>query len=98
MLIFLVIKHISKYYERINGKLLDISDEVPFDLPETWAWCRCASIVNYRIGKHPGQLTICIENLAAKWLRKVVGKWARLTTNSIRSNCSSSRALPPKEI
>ena len=45
----------NKYYERINGKLLDISDEVPFDLPETWAWCRFASIVNYRIGKTPSR-------------------------------------------
>ena len=49
---------------------------MPFDLPDTWAWCRIASIVNYRIGKPPGLLTICIENLAVKWLRKVVGKWA----------------------
>ena len=55
---------------------MDITDEVPFDLPDTWAWCRIASIVNYRIGKPPGLLTICIENLAVKWLRKVVGKWA----------------------
>ena len=54
---------------------MDISDEVPFDLPEAWAWCRFASIVNYRIGKPPGLLTICIENLAAKWLLKVVGRW-----------------------
>ena len=45
----------NKYYERINGKLLNISDEVPFDLPETWAWCRFASIVNYRIGKTPAR-------------------------------------------
>ena len=34
---------------------MDISDEVPFDLPETWAWCRFASIVNYRIGKTPAR-------------------------------------------
>ena len=43
----------NKYYERINGNLLDISDEVPFDLPDTWAWCRFLTIVNYRIGKTP---------------------------------------------
>ena len=45
----------NKYYERINGSLLDISDEVPFDLPETWAWCRFSTIVNYRIGKTPAR-------------------------------------------
>ena len=32
---------------------MDISDEVPFDLPDTWAWCRFLTIVNYRIGKTP---------------------------------------------
>ena len=45
----------NKYYERINGNLLDISDEAPFDLPETWAWCRFSTIVNYRIGKTPAR-------------------------------------------
>ena len=34
---------------------MDISDEVPFDLPETWAWCRFSTIVNYRIGKTPAR-------------------------------------------
>lgn len=43
----------NKYYEKIAGKVLDISEEIPFDLPETWAWCRFATIVNYRIGKTP---------------------------------------------
>ena len=46
---------VNKYYERINGNLLDISDEVPFDLPDTWAWCRFLTIVNYRIGKTPAR-------------------------------------------
>lgn len=34
---------------------MDISDEVPFDLPDTWAWCRFLTIVNYRIGKTPAR-------------------------------------------
>ena len=43
----------NKYYENLNGKTLDISEEVPFDLPESWRWCRLGSIVHYRIGKTP---------------------------------------------
>jgi type I restriction enzyme S subunit len=43
----------NKYYEKIDAKILDISEEIPFDLPETWEWCRFATIVNYRIGKTP---------------------------------------------
>ena len=50
MLIFLVIKHISKYYERIDGNLLDISDEVPFDLPDSWVWARLSSVCNMFAG------------------------------------------------
>ena len=28
------------YYEEIGGKVENISDEIPFELPEGWAWCR----------------------------------------------------------
>jgi len=45
----------NKYYEKTNGKTLEISDEIPFDLPESWCWCRLASIVHYRIGKTPAR-------------------------------------------
>ena len=36
----------NKYYENVNCKVLDISDEVPFDIPDTWCWCRVGDIVN----------------------------------------------------
>ncbi len=45
----------NKYYEIIGGKALEISDEIPFDLPESWSWCRLASIAHYRIGKTPAR-------------------------------------------
>ena len=45
----------NKYYEKIDGKTLDISEKIPFDLPESWCWCRFASIVHYRIGKTPAR-------------------------------------------
>ena len=28
------------YYEQVDGKTIDITDEIPFDLPDSWAWCR----------------------------------------------------------
>ena len=30
----------NSYYEKIGGKVENISDEIPFELPESWAWCR----------------------------------------------------------
>lgn len=29
-----------------------IEDEIPFELPEGWAWCRLNSIVDVRDGTH----------------------------------------------
>lgn len=43
----------NKYYEQVGGKVLDISDEIPFDLPDTWAWSRFSVIAHYQIGKTP---------------------------------------------
>lgn len=40
----------NKYYERIDGNLLDISDEVPFDLPDSWVWARLSSVCNMFTG------------------------------------------------
>ena len=40
----------NKYYERMNGNLLDISDEVPFDLPDSWAWARLSTVCNMYTG------------------------------------------------
>ena len=28
------------YYEHINGKDVDITEDIPFDLPDSWAWSR----------------------------------------------------------
>ena len=30
----------NKYYENVNGKTLDINEEIPFDIPDTWNWVR----------------------------------------------------------
>ena len=34
----------NRYYETIDGKTTDITEEIPFDLPDSWAWCRFRSI------------------------------------------------------
>ena len=40
----------NRYYEQIDGKTADITDEIPFDLPESWAWCRLREIGNILYG------------------------------------------------
>ena len=41
----------NKYYERINGKIVCINNEIPFDVPETWLWCRLGTIFDHNTGK-----------------------------------------------
>ena len=44
----------KRYYEQIDGKTNDISDEIPFDLPERWGIARigqCIKLLNGRAYK-----------------------------------------------
>ena len=34
----------NRYYEHIGGKSVDITEEIPFDLPSSWRWARLLSI------------------------------------------------------
>ena len=45
----------NKYYEQIGREIVDISDEVPFDLPSNWQWVRFGQIVRMCIGKTPAR-------------------------------------------
>ena len=38
------------YYEHINGKTVDITEEIPFELPKNWGWSRIQDISNSYIG------------------------------------------------
>ena len=41
------------HYEKFqDGSVKCIEDEIPFELPEGWAWCRLNSIVDVRDGTH----------------------------------------------
>ena len=44
----------NKYYEKVDGKVLDINEEIPFDIPESWSWVRLQQICTYiHRGKSP---------------------------------------------
>ena len=59
----------NKYYEQIGASCNDITDEIPFDLPCNWCWCRFSNIVSMTIGKTParGEQTYWI-NGAYNWV------------------------------
>ena len=41
----------NKYYEQIGENCNDITDEIPFDLPYNWCWCRFSNIVSMLLEK-----------------------------------------------
>ena len=40
----------NKYYEQVEGESVDITEDIPFDVPEGWVWCRLKSICSIFTG------------------------------------------------
>ena len=41
----------NKYYEQIGDKCVEITEEIPFEIPNSWAWCRIGDIATIKGGK-----------------------------------------------
>ena len=41
----------NKYYEKVGGKNVEISGELPFDIPSSWAWCRLGFVIILQSGQ-----------------------------------------------
>ena len=51
-----------------DGTVKDIEDEIPFDVPEGWAWCRLGEICDLKAGKSISATDIFSDNSDAKYL------------------------------
>ena len=40
----------NKYYEQIGKKCWDITEQIPFEIPSNWEWCRVRNVSNSYIG------------------------------------------------
>jgi len=55
----------SSWYEQIGtAEPIDITDQVPFDIPETWEWCRLKNVVSNRGQKTPTE-TFCYIDIGS---------------------------------
>ena len=43
----------NRYYEQIGNSTVDITEEVPFEIPVSWSWSRLGYIAHLHIGKTP---------------------------------------------
>ena len=41
----------NKYYEKIGPEVTCIDDEIPFEIPDSWAWIRLGNIFQHNTGK-----------------------------------------------
>lgn len=41
------------FCEQIGNEIRDISDEIPFEIPDSWEWVRFSNLVNFSMGKTP---------------------------------------------
>ena len=41
----------NKYYEKIGKKCVDITEEIPFEIPASWTWCHLNDIAESDLGK-----------------------------------------------
>ena len=56
----------NRYYEKVGKETRDINDELPFEIPDNWAWIRLSSLANFRIGKTP------VRNDPTQWNEPVI--------------------------
>ena len=43
----------TKYYEQIGKKCLDITEQIPFEIPNSWTWARMGQIGDWGAGSTP---------------------------------------------
>ena len=58
-----IYKRDNRHYEKIGDKEVDITDEIPFEIPNSWAWTRLGNIGFSRIGLTYKPQDICEKGI-----------------------------------
>ena len=59
----------NSYYEKIGGKVVNIDDEIPFELPDSWFWCRLGNIGDWQTGATPNRRKPEYYEGAIPWIK-----------------------------
>ena len=59
----------NKYYEQIGKETIEITEEIPFDLPDSWAWVRMGQIGDWGAGSTPHRSNVEYYNGDILWLK-----------------------------
>ena len=97
----------NRHYEKIGSETKDITDEIPFDIPNSWSWIRLSSIGNIVSGGTPKtEIKENWENGTIPWLtpadmRYIKGKYVKNGERFITElglNSSSATMMPKNSI
>ena len=47
----------NRHYEKVGSQVKDITDDLPFEIPDSWAWTKFLQIVSFELGKTPDRHT-----------------------------------------
>ena len=53
----------NKYYEQIGGKCIDVIEEIPFDIPNSWEWCRLSQLALLITGTSYNKSDVCKDGI-----------------------------------
>ena len=74
----------NKYFEKIDKIEKDITDEIPFEIPVEWNWCRLGCIASIKGGKRvPVGEKLTTENTGHVYIRVADMKQNSVTDNDI---------------
>ena len=97
----------NRHYEKIGSEVRDITDEIPFEIPNSWSWVRLSTIGNIVSGGTPKtEVNENWENGTIPWLtpadmRYVKGKYVKHGERFITEyglNSSSATMMPKNSI
>ena len=87
-----IYKRDNRHYEKIGDKEVDITDEIPFEIPDNWAWTRLGHIGFSRIGLTYKPQDICEEGTPV--LRSGnIQNGEIILNNMVHVNCEVSHNL-----
>ena len=59
----------NKYYEQVGKKCLDITEQIPFEIPKNWNWVRMGQIGDWGAGSTPQRGNASYYNGNILWLK-----------------------------
>ena len=86
------------YYEKTGSEVKNITDEIPFDIPDSWCWVRLGNVLEIARGGSPRPIKeyLTTDNTGVNWIKigdtEKGGKYINSTKEKIKqSGISKSR-------